>query len=74
MLKSIKNFFDPTERELKRLDSVVQSINALEPEMKGLSDDQLRNKTSYFQAKLQDGLLWTIYSRSLCRCEHRGGS
>ncbi len=23
--------------------------------MKGLSDDQLRNKTSYFQAKLQDG-------------------
>ena len=55
MLKSIKNFFDPTERELKRLDSVVQSINALEPEMKGLSDDQLRNKTSYFQAKLQDG-------------------
>jgi preprotein translocase subunit SecA len=55
VLKSIKNFFDPTERELKRLDSVVQSINALEPEMKGLSDDQLRNKTSYFQAKLQDG-------------------
>ena len=40
---------------MKRLDSVVQSINALEPEMKGLSDDQLRNKTSYFQAKLQDG-------------------
>ncbi|HBG00455.1 MAG TPA: preprotein translocase subunit SecA, partial [Firmicutes bacterium] len=54
-MKSIRNFFDPTERELKRLDSVVQSINAMEPEMQALSDSDLRGKTEYFQAKLRDG-------------------
>lgn len=55
MLKSIKNFFDPTERELKRLDSVVQTINSMEPEIQALSDDELRGKTEYFQQKLKDG-------------------
>lgn len=55
MLKSIKNFFDPTERELKRLDSVVQTINSMEPEIQALSDDELRGKTEYFQQKLEDG-------------------
>ena len=42
MLKSIKNFFDPTQRELKRLESVVQSINAMEPALQALSDSELR--------------------------------
>jgi preprotein translocase subunit SecA len=55
VLKSIKNFFDPTERELKRLDSVVQTINSMEPEIQALSDDELRGKTEYFQQKLKDG-------------------
>lgn len=55
MLKSIKSFFDQTERELKRLDSVVQSINAMEPAMQALSDSELRSKTTYFQEKLQGG-------------------
>lgn len=55
MLKSIKNFFDPTERELKRLESVVQSINAMEPELQTLSDSELRSKTDYFQEKLRGG-------------------
>jgi len=30
VLKSIKNFFDPTERELKRLAVIVDEINELE--------------------------------------------
>lgn len=55
MLKSIKSFFDPTERELKRLGSVVQAINALEPAMQALSDSELRNKTDEFQDRLQAG-------------------
>ncbi|NMB19649.1 MAG: preprotein translocase subunit SecA [Firmicutes bacterium] len=55
MLKSIKSFFDPTERELKRLGSVVQAINALEPSMQALSDSELRNKTDEFQDRLQAG-------------------
>ncbi len=55
MLKSIKSFFDPTERELKRLESVIQSINAMEPELQTLSDSELRSKTDYFQEKLRGG-------------------
>jgi preprotein translocase subunit SecA len=53
VLKSIKNFFDPTQRELKRLESVVQSINAMEPALQALSDSELRAKTDYFQEKLR---------------------
>lgn len=55
MLHRIKKLLDPTERELKRLGSVVEQINALEPEMQALTDDELRAKTPYFQAKLGQG-------------------
>ncbi len=55
MLDRLKNWLDPTERELKRLRSVVEAINALEPEMQALSDDELRGKTPYFQQKLANG-------------------
>ena len=55
MLERLKNWLDPTERELKRLRSVVDAINALEPEMQALSDEELRAKTPYFQGKLAAG-------------------
>jgi len=55
VLDRLKNWLDPTERELKRLRSVVEAINALEPEMQALSDDELRGKTPYFQQKLANG-------------------
>ncbi|MFQ5744356.1 MAG: preprotein translocase subunit SecA [Acidobacteriota bacterium] len=45
-----------TERELKRIrDCYVEPINALEPQMQSLSDDQLRAKTSEFRARLTEG-------------------
>src|SRR5712692_9401567 len=34
------------ERDIKRLAPLVQAINALEPEMQGLSDEQMREKTA----------------------------
>ena len=55
VLERLKNWLDPTERELKRLRSVVDAINALEPEMQALSDEELRAKTPYFQGKLAAG-------------------
>ena len=55
MLEKLKNWLDPTERELKRMRSVVDEINALEPAMQALSDDELRAKTPYFQEKLAAG-------------------
>lgn len=55
MLEKLKNWLDPTERELKRLRSVVEEINALEPQMMALSDEELQAKTPYFQQKLANG-------------------
>ena len=55
MLKSLKNFFDPTERELKRLGATVDLINSLEPQMQALSDAELRNKTEEFRGRLDQG-------------------
>lgn len=55
MFKGIRKFFDPTERELKQLGTIVDTINRLEPEMQALSDEELRNKTEEFQAKLAQG-------------------
>jgi len=51
-----KVFGTKNEREIKRLQPRVQAINALEPEIQKLSDDQLRAKTAEFRARIQDRL------------------
>ncbi|MDI3256919.1 MAG: preprotein translocase subunit SecA [Kyrpidia sp.] len=43
------------EREVKRLYPVVERINALEPEVQGLSDEQLRAKTAEFKERHANG-------------------
>ncbi len=43
------------ERELKRLQPLVEAINALEPTISSLSDEQLRAKTPEFKARLAEG-------------------
>jgi preprotein translocase subunit SecA len=43
------------ERELKRVRPVVVDVNALEPEIKALSDEQLRAKTEEFRKRVADG-------------------
>jgi len=43
------------ERELKRLQVQVDQINTLEPEIAALSDEQLKNKTSEFRQRLEQG-------------------
>ena len=43
---------DPNKRDLKAIDPVVAKINALEPSMKKLSDEQLAAKTSEFRSQL----------------------
>jgi preprotein translocase subunit SecA len=49
-----KLFGTKNERELKRLRPRVEQINALEPEMMRLSDEQLRAKTDEFRALLRE--------------------
>ena len=46
---------DPVERALSRYRETVDKINALEPELKKLSDDQLRAKTEAYKKRLADG-------------------
>lgn len=42
-------------KEIKRIRSIVEEINGLEPELLSLSDTSLRAKTEEFKARLADG-------------------
>jgi preprotein translocase subunit SecA len=54
--KLIKAVFgSKNERELKRMNKVVVRINALEPDMQALSDEQLKAKTVEFRERYQKG-------------------
>ncbi|MFN7211035.1 MAG: preprotein translocase subunit SecA, partial [Aggregatilineales bacterium] len=56
MKKVLKGIFgDPNERDLKRYREVVEVINALEAQMKALTNDQLRAKTDEFRQRLAEG-------------------
>ena len=44
-----------SEREIKRIKPLVDKINSLEDEIKGLSDKELAAKTPYFKEKLANG-------------------
>ncbi len=43
------------ERELKRIQPIVETTGALEEEMKTLTDDGLRAKTAYFKERIEKG-------------------
>lgn len=50
-----KVFGSRNERTLKRLRKIVEIINAKEPSIQALSDDELKAKTTEFKARLQQG-------------------
>src|ERR1041384_1749721 len=43
------------ERELKRLRPIIGQVNAFEPALQALTDEQLRNKTVEFRERLANG-------------------
>ncbi len=47
-----KIFGDPNERELNKIRPLVERINALEPAVKTLTDEQLKGKTVEFKERL----------------------
>jgi preprotein translocase subunit SecA len=55
MFKWLSNLVDSNEKELKRLQPLVDHINSLEPEFEKLTDAELRAKTDEFKARLVDG-------------------
>ena len=56
MLGFAKNLFGSSnDRKVKAMQARVAKINALEPQISALSDDQLRAKTDEFRARLEKG-------------------
>ena len=47
-------FGTSNEREIKRIQPLVEQINSLEPAMKQLSDDELRAKTEEFRQRIRE--------------------
>ena len=50
-----KIFGSYSEKELKRIKPIVDEIEAMEPEIKKLSDAQLKGKTQEFKNRLANG-------------------
>ena len=48
-------FGSRNERQLKQLQKLVDKINALEEQMKALSDAELQARTPEFQKRIADG-------------------
>jgi preprotein translocase subunit SecA len=56
MLKFLSRLTDSNEREVRRLQPLVDQVNELEPEYLALSDAELMARTDAFRARLQDEL------------------
>jgi len=52
----LKTLFDGNEREVVRLRRTAERVNALEPTIASLSDEELREKTAEFKARIAAGL------------------
>ncbi|MFH1939135.1 MAG: preprotein translocase subunit SecA, partial [bacterium] len=50
-----KIFGDPNEKELKRLQPIVEKINSYEPDILKLNDGKFKNKTTEFKERLDKG-------------------
>jgi preprotein translocase subunit SecA len=55
MFKWLGGLIDSNEKELKRLQPIVEQINELEPDYEKLNDAELRARTEEFKARLKGG-------------------
>lgn len=55
MLGVLNKMFDPNKRDLKRLEKIADSVEALAGEMEQLSDEQLAAKTAEFKERVVNG-------------------
>ena len=54
MFKFLNRLGDSNEREVRALEPLVERINALEPEVQALSDDELRARTDVLRERLRE--------------------
>ena len=55
MIGILKKVFDVNQRQIKRMQKTVEQIDALEPSIKPLTDEQLKGKTLEFKERLTKG-------------------
>ena len=68
-----KVFGSKNERDLKRLWPIVDKINAMEPKMAALSDDELRGRTDAFRERYAKGeTLESILPEAFAVCREAG--
>lgn len=53
MLNTIKSFFNGNERQIAQARKIVDQINALEPEVEKMSDEQIQARVNEFKAELK---------------------
>lgn len=67
-----KIFGSRNDRELKKLQPLVAKVAAFEPQIKAMSDEQLKAQTPKFKERLEAGKLWTTsYLKLLQRSAKR---
>ena len=69
LTKSTRLFGNENEKNLKRYKKIVAQINALEPEIKKLKDDEFPLKTAAFKEQVLANSCFTLTERSLFRME-----
>ncbi|CAM5190756.1 Protein translocase subunit SecA OS=Ureibacillus acetophenoni OX=614649 GN=secA PE=3 SV=1 [Ureibacillus acetophenoni] len=55
MANILSKIFDPNKKEIKKLEKIADQIEALASTMEKLTDDELREKTTEFKQRYQDG-------------------
>lgn len=50
-----KIFGDPNEKEIKKIQPIVDAINNIEEKFKAISDDELKEQTAVFKTRLEKG-------------------
>ncbi|MBS1724030.1 MAG: SEC-C domain-containing protein [Armatimonadetes bacterium] len=55
MLQALRKLFDTSEKDVQNIMPIIEQINALEPAVQELTDDQLRDKTTEFKSRLEGG-------------------
>jgi preprotein translocase subunit SecA len=63
-MQFFRTLFDGNEKDIQRYRKRVEKVNALEPEIKRLTDDELRAKTETFKVRIQETMD--------AECEQRG--
>ena len=54
-MRIFKNLFDYETKELKRIDKIVDEIEALDEKMQGIKDIEFKAKTEEFKKRIEDG-------------------